>query len=388
MFIEHVVWSNGRSLAAGGGQMQKIELGLATSQVADRVISGRATAEESNRGLQTGRESQRPRIVSLTVSWCFMAAGLFVALAPMPARADAKADIAALQAQVKSLQSQLNTQQGQITTLQGQVGSLQRANTTLQGQVGSLQTANTTLQGQLAAVQSNPALALGPFVTVDPNAENGVVGPHITFKGANIHIVSGSGFTNDNDNPTGLGNLIIGYDEPPGGLSSTDRGGSHNLVIGRYNRFTHAAFGGLVAGELNTISNKEASVTGGANNTASGLFASVSGGESNTASGGQASVSGGVNNAASGSGASVSGGESNTASGVNSASVSGGLSNTASGSRASVSGGDGNTANGTQSSVIGGVGNTADGSAAVVIGGQNVTDKVDGSIRPQPPFTP
>jgi hypothetical protein len=374
MFIEHVVWSNGRSLAAGGGQMQKIELGLATSQVADRVISGRATAEESNRGLQTGRESQRPRIVSLTVSWCFMAAGLFVALAPMPARADAKADIAALQAQVKSLQSQLNTQQGQITTLQGQVGSLQ--------------TANTTLQGQLAAVQSNPALALGPFVTVDPNAENGVVGPHITFKGANIHIVSGSGFTNDNDNPTGLGNLIIGYDEPPGGLSSTDRGGSHNLVIGRYNRFTHAAFGGLVAGELNTISNKEASVTGGANNTASGLFASVSGGESNTASGGQASVSGGVNNAASGSGASVSGGESNTASGVNSASVSGGLSNTASGSRASVSGGDGNTANGTQSSVIGGVGNTADGSAAVVIGGQNVTDKVDGSIRPQPPFTP
>jgi hypothetical protein len=374
MFIEHVVWSNGRSLAAGGGQMQKIELGLATSQVADRVISGRATAEESNRGLQTGRESQRPRIVSLTVSWCFMAAGLFVALAPMPARADAKADIAALQAQVKSLQSQLNMQQGQITTLQGQVGSLQRA--------------NTTLQGQLAAVQSNPALALGPFVTVDPNAENGVVGPHITFKGANIHIVSGSGFTNDNDNPTGLGNLIIGYDEPPGGLSSTDRGGSHNLVIGRYNRFTHAAFGGLVAGELNTISNKEASVTGGANNTASGLFASVSGGESNTASGGQASVSGGVNNAASGSGASVSGGESNTASGVNSASVSGGLSNTASGSRASVSGGDGNTANGTQSSVIGGVGNTADGSAAVVIGGQNVTDKVDGSIRPQPPFTP
>jgi hypothetical protein len=374
MFIEHVVWSNGRTLAAGGGQMQKIELGLATSQVADRVISGRATAEESNRGLQTGRESQRPRIVSLTVSWCFMAAGLFVALAPMPARADAKADIAALQAQVKSLQSQLNMQQGQITTLQGQVGSLQRA--------------NTTLQGQLAAVQSNPALALGPFVTVDPNAENGVVGPHITFKGANIHIVSGSGFTNDNDNPTGLGNLIIGYDEPPGGLSSTDRGGSHNLVIGRYNRFTHAAFGGLVAGELNTISNKEASVTGGANNTASGLFASVSGGESNTASGGQASVSGGVNNAASGSGASVSGGESNTASGVNSASVSGGLSNTASGSRASVSGGDGNTANGTQSSVIGGVGNTADGSAAVVIGGQNVTDKVDGSIRPQPPFTP
>ena len=37
---------------------------------------------------------------------------------------------------------------------------------------------------QLAAVQSNPALALGPFLSVDANSENGVVGPHITFKGA------------------------------------------------------------------------------------------------------------------------------------------------------------------------------------------------------------
>src|SRR5258708_36767469 len=111
--------------------MQKKELSLATSKVADRVISGRATAEESNRDLQTGKESQRPRIVSLTVSWCFMAAGLFVALAPMPARADEKADIAALQAQ--------------ITTLQGQV---------------------STLQTQLDAVQSNKALGLGRFVSV------------------------------------------------------------------------------------------------------------------------------------------------------------------------------------------------------------------------------
>ena len=57
--------------------------------------------------------------------------------------------------------------------------------------------------------------ALNSFVTVDPNPENGVIGPHITFKGANIHIVSGSGSTNDNGSPTGLGNLIIGYDENP-----------------------------------------------------------------------------------------------------------------------------------------------------------------------------
>jgi hypothetical protein len=98
----------------------------------------------------------------------------------------------------------------------------------------------------LAAVQSNHALLLGPFVNVDPNPEIGVIGPNIIFSGANIHIVSGSGATNDNGSPTGLGNLIIGYDEDPQSYSDSspgddlplsplnpgDRGGSHNLVIG------------------------------------------------------------------------------------------------------------------------------------------------------------
>jgi trimeric autotransporter adhesin len=308
--------------------------------------------------------SCRRIVVGLTLLRSLIGTCLLIALISIPARADEDERGAP----------------GKIEALEAKVTSLQATVSALQEQISSLRTV-------LSTVQSNPALALGPYVTVDPTAQFGVVGPHITFKGANIHIVSGSGFTNDNDNPSGLGNLIIGYDEPPGELNSTDRGGSHNLVIGRYNRFTETAFGGLVAGELNIISNKEASVSGGANNTASGLFASVSGGVSNTASGGQASVSGGVNNAASGSGSSVSGGEANTAS-RSGASVSGGMSNTASGSQATVSGGDGNTANGPQSSISGGAGNTADGSAMAIIGGQNVNDRMDGSIRPQPPFNP
>jgi hypothetical protein len=259
--------------------------------------------------------------------------------------------------------------------LEAKVASLQAAVSALQDQV-------TTLQTQLAAVQSNHALLLGPFVSVDPNPEIGVVGPHITFTGANIHIVSGSGMTNDNGNPRGLGNLIIGYDEDPviflppgttGGiipLRPGDRGGSHNLVIGRANKFTQAAFGGIVAGELNTISNEAASVTGGFENTASGNQASVSGGGINTASGYRASVSGGGVNTASGGAASVSGGQSNTASGA----------------AASVSGGTGNTASVFGATVSGGGGNTAGGIGTVVIGGQNVTDNKDDSIAPQPPF--
>ena len=92
-----------------------------------------------------------------------------------------------------------------------------------------------------------------------------MIGPNIVFKGANMHIISGLGATDDNQNPSGLGNLIIGYDEE---ANEVDRFGSHNLVIGRFNNFTKAAFGGIVAGESNMISSQEASVTGG--NTASG----------------------------------------------------------------------------------------------------------------------
>jgi hypothetical protein len=40
----------------------------------------------------------------------------------------------------------------------------------------------------------------------------GVVGPNIVFTGANIHIVDGSGSTDDNGGALrGLGNLVIGY---------------------------------------------------------------------------------------------------------------------------------------------------------------------------------
>jgi len=136
----------------------------------------------------------------------------------------------------------------ELHDLKGQVDTLTATVSALQSQVSTLQT-------QLAAVQSNPALAIGPFVTVDVNPENGVSGPHITFKGANIHIVSGSGRTDDQSQ---LGNLIIGYDELPldAPLPNGDRQGSHNLVLGRYNHFP-------VDGNANLI--------GGMNNTASGV---------------------------------------------------------------------------------------------------------------------
>jgi trimeric autotransporter adhesin len=399
--------------------MQTKELYRATTEVASTTgISGTATANEVNRSLRTRKGRSHGRIKCSILLGPLMAAGLFVALAPMPVRADNDED---------SRRGREDDDRGiraEVAALRAQVTSLQTTVSTLQSQVDSLQTSNTTLQTHLAAVQSNHALLLGPFVNVDPNPEIGVIGPNITFTGANIHIVSGSGSTRDNGAPTGLGNLIIGYDEDPknpltgdsslglptimqtsgfpSGLNAGDRGGSHNLVIGGGNRFTQTAFGGFVAGERNTISSFGASIGGGFFNTASGLFASVSGGIRNGAAGLFASVSGGGLNQASGTDASVSGGFLNTASGP-AASLSGGVANTASGLFASVSGGNSNTASadfgsavlsgynntasGFQGSVvIGGKGNTASGLNTVVIGGQNVIDNTDNSIAPQPPF--
>ena len=285
--------------------MQRALLNCATIQVAHTTdVSGRGTAESIKHGFCAKKQSTLCRVCSLTV-FASVSLGVLAALAPIPALGD---EIAVLKAQVAALQLQVQA-----------------------------------LQSQLAKVERNNALLLGPFVTVDPNPEKGVRGPNITFRGANIHIVSGSGVTDDHISTggklTGLGNLIIGYDELFSGQVA-NRGGSHNLVVGRFHVFTSSAFGGLVAGEFNTVSAEGASVSGGRENTASGIFASVSGGLSNTASNLEASVSSGV----------------------------------------------GNTASARDASVLGGGQNTASGFGSVVLGGQNVTDNMDFSIALQPPF--
>jgi trimeric autotransporter adhesin len=385
--------------------MQERELNCATIGVANRTdISGRATAEETSRASRIGKGRSFGRIFSLTILRSLIAAGFVVALAPMPAQADEEErgrdkKFEALEAKLESLQATVSALESQIDTL----------------------------QTQLAAVQSNHALLLGRFVNVDPNPEIGVIGPNIVFSGANIHIVSGSGATNDNFSATGLGNLIIGYnedpqfyfDESPGDdlplspLNPGDRGGSHNLVIGAANRFTRATFGGVVVGTANTIDGYGASVSGGAGNTArfygasvsAGFLnfaaddcASVSGGRFNTAGSPFSSVSGGQGNTTArssgnfGFGASVSGGNGNRASGTD-ASICGGEGNVAFDNSSTVTGGTGNTAGsqvtfqgGLGSSVLGGSGNNAGGRNTVVIGGQNVTDNNDNSIAPKPPF--
>ena len=192
------------------------------------------------------------------------------------------------------------------------VAALEVANARQAKQIKTLDAQLAAANAALAAIQANKALALGPYVSVTTAALNGVRGPHILFTGANVHVLSGSGATDDNVPSggalTGLGNLIIGYDEPvsAGGDGPQPRTGSHNLIVGA--EHTWQSFGGFVAGWRNLILAPWASVSGGAGNAASGEYASVSGGLNNQASGRFSSVSGGSGGEAGGESSSVSGG--------------------------------------------------------------------------------
>ena len=120
------------------------------------------------------------------------------------------------------------------------------------------------------------------------------VGDDVIFEGCNVHVRDGSGDTDGATN--GRGNLVVGYNEDFG--LGTGRNGSHNLVVGPGH--SYASYGGLVAGEENSVLAPGASVCGGRSNTASGDNSTVTGGFLNVAGGQEASVSGGIDNRASG----------------------------------------------------------------------------------------
>jgi hypothetical protein len=171
--------------------------------------------------------------------------------------------------------------------------------------------------------------------------------PEVVITGANLRIVNGLRGT---ATANGLGNLLVGYNEPRDD-GDNERTGSHNVVVGLGHNFS--SFGGLVVGRHNAIPGAFASVSGGFDNMATGASASVNGGIFNRASGPSASVGGGFDNTASGNAAAISGGDGNMASG-NAAAVSGGHGNTASGDAAAISGGEANAARGFSAAVSGG----------------------------------
>lgn len=179
--------------------------------------------------------------------------------------------------------------QAQVTDLQNKVASLTGANASMLTLLQTAQGQITALQTQVAALGSggggtgSSLASLAKYVTVDLNPINGVKGPHVIFTGANIHIRSGSGATDDGGTLTGLGNLIVGYNELPNPILVPDIGpcdraltGSHNIVGGTGN--VVGSYGGFVAGQRNCLSAAYANVLGGTQNEASGVSSTILGG--------------------------------------------------------------------------------------------------------------
>ncbi len=99
----------------------------------------------------------------------------------------------------------------------------------------------------------------------------------IRFTGVNVQVVNGLGATNglpstpyifgyDFFEANGVGNLILGYNEPRASTTghTDDRSGSHNVVVGRENDYS--GYGGVVFGEDGCIGGGFNSVLGGQGN--------------------------------------------------------------------------------------------------------------------------
>jgi hypothetical protein len=184
-----------------------------------------------------------------------------------------KNPFAILQAQVDVLTMKVN----QLILENDKLKGLPDALGTMKTSVDTMQTSVATTQVSVKTLETKTAdsIALSQYVKVDTKEIPGMIGPHILITGANVHVRSGSGFTNDNGTPTGLGNLIIGYNENTMPTPILVRNGSHNLVGGGMNSFS--SVGGIVFGYQNTISGPYANVVGGSVNLAQGLNSTVYG---------------------------------------------------------------------------------------------------------------
>ena len=189
----------------------------------------------------------------------------------------------------------LEVLQAKVVSLESSLTALLSADATILTNLQAAQAQISALQAKVVTLEIKPTNGgglsdLDKYVSIHTTPINGVSGPHIIFKGVNVHVQSGSGATVDS---TGLGNLIIGYNEmdPAVGMIRT---GSHNLVGGEMNSFSSSS--GLVFGLRNSIRAQHAAILSGERNIVSGPYSSILGGGLNTASGPYSTVYGGQQN--------------------------------------------------------------------------------------------
>ena len=181
-----------------------------------------------------------------------------------------QAALEALQAEVTGLKTDLATAVNNEASLLSQLVAANTQLSSLTARLGALETGTGSPPPALAELAK-----IAPYVTVNQGTLNGLTGPHVIFHGANVHVQSGSGTTAEANGLTGLGNLIVGYNEMPV-PSGGSRIGSHNLVVGPSHAFTSA--GGTVFGNNNMISAQNATILGGDHNISAGVASSILGG--------------------------------------------------------------------------------------------------------------
>ena len=316
-----------------------------------------------------------------------------------------------------------------FTSLTAHADGLALGNADLEARIAVLESLVIQLQAQIdgnatAITATEDTLQ---YVSVIDGELNGVAGPHFIIEGANVHVRSGAGSTSEQcrgqdfacPRRTGLGNLIIGYNEPRepwidvlrngeyvaqqtngahastatlcaadpafrdiDGLPLCDRReGSHGLIMGRWNN--NMGHANIVAGLTNDVGGHFVSVIGGQQNSATANYSVVSGGLLNRAYGFGSSVGGGFYNMTglgidSGLGrhASVSGGAFNVGEGEKS-SVTGGVGNLAAGMHSSISGGEYNRTLNFSSAISGGNNNSAFGERSSITGGAHRSADAD-----------
>jgi len=232
-------------------------------------------------------------IVMLALALCCLLLTPALASASRPTLKSLAKSVAALQKKVNaqaktltSLSTKLTADEGTIASQGTTIASLSTKLTADEATIGSQ---GTTIAAQGTTLTSAaPLLAIAPYVSLHTAAMNGVAGPNVVFQGCNVHVRS----TTSQSDTSGLGNLIVGWDDPAGG-----RGGSDNLVCGDYNSFS--SIGCFVAGYENTVGGSYASVSGGSYGQATGSSSSISGGNYGSVSGLCSSISAGGANFAS-----------------------------------------------------------------------------------------
>lgn len=208
---------------------------------------------------------------------------------------------------ITSLQTSVTANGAAITTLQTSgtanataITALQTSDATNIASIAALQTANSTINSTLAALQASEAADAAAISALQTSLQSvlaSIAGlnsvtqyfsvgtdidgnPALFVTACNMWIQDGSGSSNDGGgNLTGLGNLIIGYNET-GNPNGDFRAGSHNLILGTAN--SYATWGGAVFGYENAITGVNAVVSGGFGNIVDGDYSSITGGSLNT----------------------------------------------------------------------------------------------------------